>query len=147
MANFVLHCLHADQLQSQALLSHCSALCCGTQASFHRCLMDVFFFCMFMGVCVFLQVEKEKNHEGGWKMEDCVRESGSPEMKRWHGVSLWCINGPWVWRRCWDYRETLSSFLLRRNWLITGQFARFRKTVVSVVSWSGPKPFVTKQME
>lgn len=89
MANLLLNCLHAGQLQNQALLSHCLALCCGTEASFQRRLMDGFFcfFCMFIGVCVFMQVQKEKSmreRETERDGELCERE-----WESWNETLTW----------------------------------------------------------
>lgn len=54
----------------------------------------------------------------------------------------------WARRRCWDYGGRLSSFLAPEKLTdLRPVCSLFRKTVVYIVSWSGLKPFVTKQME
>lgn len=85
----LLNCLHADQLQNQTLLSHCLALCCGTEASFQRSLMDVFFFFLHVygRVCLFMQVQKEKSTREGETERDV--ELSEREWESWNQTLTW----------------------------------------------------------
>ena len=113
--------------KSNTYFSLLSIMLCLVSQTCSLCFSFWFFFCLFMSMFVYFCTLRVNNPR---EWEQSVWEHVSPEMKRWHGVSLWCRNGPWVRRRCWDYRET-SLFLLWRNWLITGQSACFRNSVVS----------------
>lgn len=146
MASFLLNCLHAGQLLNQTLLPQLLSIVWWRWGLFSQTFSGCFFCaCLWACVCVFSKLRKKNP-----RRRDQLRDG-----------ELW--EGEW---ESWD--ESLTwSFLMMQKWpvslktllrLQTNVFLVFapekltdHRPVCSLSKdsclWSGPKAFVTKQME